>query len=60
MRYKLCSVIRLPSSKLFLFSTGPGEGGEGTIQGTILPTNVECLGILHACTCAIVVGYFKV
>jgi len=39
MHYEWCSIIGLPSSKLSLLSTGPGEGGEGTIQGTILPTS---------------------
>jgi hypothetical protein len=42
-------------SNLFLLSTGPSESGEGTLQGTILPPNAECLDSLHACTCAPVV-----
>lgn len=43
-------------SKLFLLFTGPSESGEGTLQGTILPPNAECLVSLHACTCAPVVA----
>lgn len=41
---------------MFLLSTGPSEGGEGTVQGTTHPTDVECLGSFHACPCALVVA----
>jgi len=49
-------MIGQTSSKLFLLSTGPSEGGEGTVQGTTHPTDVECLGSFHACPCALVVA----